>query len=59
MVEAVTDCLHPTAGYVARDYLHIDKLVHGQFAGACQNEEHHHRILRIWAMAEDLALHDA
>ena len=52
-------CPHPEAVYVARDIQHLEKLVDGKFVGACQDDAHHHRILRIWAMAQDLELHDA
>lgn len=52
-------CPHPEAVYVARDAAHLDFLIRGVGPGCCQDDAHHHRILRIWAMAEDLELHDA
>lgn len=53
------NCPHPDAVYVARDLSHLDKLVEGKFDGACRDDAHHHRILRVWALAHDLELHDA
>lgn len=53
------NCPDAAACYVARDLQHLEKLVDGKFAGACQNNDHHHRILRVWALAHDLELHDA
>lgn len=52
-------CPDPNAFYLARDFNHLDDLLWGNLPGTCQDDNHYHRIIRLWALAHDLELKDA
>lgn len=52
-------CSEPEAFYLARSLLHCEALMMGGIPGCCENEEHRHRILRLYALAHDLKIKDA
>ena len=52
-------CRYPTAFYLARDAAHLALLIVGRHRGCCQDDNHYHRIIRLWALAHDLELKDA
>lgn len=52
-------CRHPEAFYLALNPAHLDYLILGGGPAECRDKTHNHRILRLWALAQDLKTDDA